>query len=101
MHKAQLHFNLNVFLTGIHRLLFTNKGQSAFFSASHFQGQLQTPQSLCVPGERTIWFVSRRTVLNLTDQDSDLLRQTTNRQGAKPHKTIFAAQYTRHVLYYD
>ena len=37
---------LNVFLTGIHRLPITSKGRSLFLSADHFQGQLQTPQSL-------------------------------------------------------
>jgi hypothetical protein len=37
---------LNAFLTGIHRLLVTSKGQSLFPSAYHFQGQMQTPQSL-------------------------------------------------------
>ena len=37
---------LNVFFTGIHRLLATSKGRSLFPSADHFQGQLRTPQSL-------------------------------------------------------
>jgi hypothetical protein len=35
-----------VFFTGIHRLLVTSKGRSLFPRANHFQGQLQTPQSL-------------------------------------------------------
>jgi len=37
-----------MFLTGIHLLLVTSKGRSAFRSANHCQGQLQTPQSLSV-----------------------------------------------------
>jgi hypothetical protein len=35
----------NIFLTGIYRLLVTNKEGSAFRSANNCQGQLQTPQS--------------------------------------------------------
>jgi len=35
----------NVFVTGIHLLLATNKRQSAFASANLCQGQLQTSQS--------------------------------------------------------
>jgi len=35
-----------VFFTGIHLLLVTSKGRSLFPRANHFQGQLQTPQSL-------------------------------------------------------
>ena len=38
----------DVFFTGIHRLLVTNKERSAFPSADHCQGQLQTRQSLSV-----------------------------------------------------
>jgi hypothetical protein len=38
----------NVFLTTAHRLLATNWGRSAFSSANKIQGQLQTPQSVCV-----------------------------------------------------
>ena len=36
---------LNVFLTEIHRLLFTYKNNSAFPSANNCQGRLKTPQS--------------------------------------------------------
>jgi hypothetical protein len=39
---------LNVFLAGMHRLLVTNKGGSAFPSTNNCQGQLQTPQSVSV-----------------------------------------------------
>jgi len=39
----------NVFVTGIHLLLATNKRQSAFASANLCQGQLQTSQSTAVP----------------------------------------------------
>jgi hypothetical protein len=38
----------SVFLTGIYRLLGTNKGRSAFPSADNYQGQLQSPQSVSV-----------------------------------------------------
>jgi hypothetical protein len=38
----------NLFLTGIHQLLVTNKGPSPFLSAKNCQGQLQTPQSVSV-----------------------------------------------------
>jgi hypothetical protein len=38
----------HTFLTGIHRLLVTNKGRSALLSANHCQGQLKTPQSVTV-----------------------------------------------------
>ena len=38
----------NVFLIGIHRILVTNNGRSAFLSATHCQGQLHTPQSVTV-----------------------------------------------------
>jgi len=37
-----------VFLAGIHRLLLTHKGVSAFPSANNCQGELQTPQSVPV-----------------------------------------------------
>ena len=36
----------NAFLTGIHRILVTKKGRSAFLSANNCQSQLQTPQSV-------------------------------------------------------
>jgi hypothetical protein len=39
---------LNVFLTGIHRLLVTNKGGLAFHSENRFQGQMQSPQFVSV-----------------------------------------------------
>jgi hypothetical protein len=42
---------LDVFVTGIHRLLVTSKGRSAFPSTKNCQGQLQTLQSLSVAGE--------------------------------------------------
>jgi len=35
----------NIFVTGIHQLLFTNKGQSAFPSGNNCRDQLQTPLS--------------------------------------------------------
>jgi hypothetical protein len=38
----------NVFLTGIHRLLVTKKGQSSLPGANHCSGQLQTAQSMSV-----------------------------------------------------
>jgi hypothetical protein len=38
----------NTFLTGIHRLLVTNKERSPSPIANQFQGQLQTPQSVCI-----------------------------------------------------
>jgi hypothetical protein len=42
----------NIFLTGIHQILVTNKGRSALLSANNFQGHLQTSQSVLV---RTFW----------------------------------------------
>ena len=48
MLRRRLHFCPNVFLTRIHRLLFTHKGMSTFPSANNCQGQLQTPQSVPV-----------------------------------------------------
>jgi hypothetical protein len=39
---------LNVFLTGEHRLLVTSQGWLAFSSANHCQGQMHTPRSLAV-----------------------------------------------------
>jgi len=36
----------NIFLNGIHPLQITKEGRSSFPRASHFQGQLQTPQSV-------------------------------------------------------
>jgi hypothetical protein len=47
-HKTRLHFRSSVFLTGINRLLVASKGRPAFRIADHCQGQLQTPQLLCV-----------------------------------------------------
>ena len=38
-------------LTGIHRLLVTSKGQSAYPNTENCQGQLQTLQSVSVAGE--------------------------------------------------
>jgi hypothetical protein len=38
----------NEFLTGMYQFLITSKGQSAFASAKHSEGQLQTLQSLSV-----------------------------------------------------
>jgi hypothetical protein len=43
----------NVFLVGIHPLLFTNKGGPSFSTADNCQGQLNTPQS--VLAEETIY----------------------------------------------
>jgi hypothetical protein len=81
-----LHFSPNVFLTGIRRLLFTNK---RVISASHLQGQLQTRQSPSIPGENTMrWLEERRMVLNLTERLCKLQRQFTNRHGATPNKTL-------------
>jgi len=34
----------NVFVTGVHKLLVTNNGRSAFYNVNHSQGYLQTPQ---------------------------------------------------------
>ena len=39
---------LNIFLSGIYRLLIRSKGPSAFPSANNCQGQPQTPESLSV-----------------------------------------------------
>jgi hypothetical protein len=39
----------NLFLTGMNPLLVTSKEESAFPSAKHSQGQLETPQSQTVP----------------------------------------------------
>jgi hypothetical protein len=47
----------NVLLTGIHRILPTNKRRSAFQSAIHCQGQLHTPQSLSVAATVTAWLL--------------------------------------------
>jgi hypothetical protein len=39
---------VNILLTGVHRLLVTNKGLSALPSSNHCQGRLQTPQQLSI-----------------------------------------------------
>jgi len=41
--KIATAFQPNVFLTGLHRLLLTNKWVSAFPITNNCQGQLQTP----------------------------------------------------------
>ena len=43
----------SIFLTGIHRLLVTNKERSAFPNANNCQGQLQSPRSVSVLYLRT------------------------------------------------
>jgi hypothetical protein len=44
----------NAFLTGLYQLMVTNKARSAFPSTNHYQGQMQTPQSVSVLQWRTI-----------------------------------------------
>jgi len=45
-------FQANLFLTGIHLLMVTGMRWSAFSSASHCQGRMQTPHSVCVVHSR-------------------------------------------------
>jgi len=54
-------FQPNVFLIGTHGILVTNKGDSAFCSSNHCQGQLLTPKS--VPA----MFIEHNVVRNISE----------------------------------